>query len=70
MPTGQPVSYDDLAARASTSALEGVGVRLVSLADLITAKRFADRAKDHDALPELEQLRDAQPEPSGGTREA
>ncbi len=61
---GQPVVYDDLAARASTSTLEGVGVRLVSLADLITAKRFADRAKDHDALPELERLRDAPAEAS------
>jgi len=36
------------------------------LADLITAKRFADRAKDHDALPELERLRDARPDPSSG----
>jgi len=39
-----------------------VGVRLVSLSDLITAKRFADRAKDHDALPELARLREP---PSG-----
>lgn len=57
---GQPVPFEEVASRASSSRLEGVGVRLVSLPDLITAKRFADRAKDHDALPELEALRDAQ----------
>lgn len=64
---GLPVAFEELAGRASSSMLEGVGVRLVSLADLITAKRFADRPKDHDALPELEALRDARPDPAGGT---
>lgn len=57
---GQPVDFEELAERATASKLEGVAVYLVSLPDLITAKRFADRAKDHDALPELEALRDAQ----------
>jgi hypothetical protein len=32
------------------------------VADLITAIRFADRAKDHDALPPLDRLRDAHSE--------
>ncbi|MEO6629858.1 MAG: hypothetical protein ABIP03_14970 [Aquihabitans sp.] len=59
--TGQPVPFEEVAGRATTSSLEGVGVRLVSLPDLITAKRFAGRAKDQDALPELEALRDAEP---------
>lgn len=60
---GQPVGFEQLAERATSSTLEGVGVRLVSLPDLITAKRFADRTKDHEALPELERLRDAPPDP-------
>lgn len=64
---GHPVEFEELAERATTSRLEGVAVRLVSLPDLITAKRFADRAKDHDALPELEALQDERTDPSGGT---
>ncbi|MGI8754405.1 MAG: hypothetical protein ACR2MB_00805 [Acidimicrobiales bacterium] len=63
---GQPVNFEELAARSTSSTLEGVGIRLVSLPDLITAKRFANRAKDHEALPEFERLRDAPPDPSGG----
>lgn len=55
---GWPVSYDGLVDRAESSTLDGVGVLLVSLPDLIAAKRYADRAKDRDALPELEKLRD------------
>ncbi len=61
---GRPIPYDDLVDRATSSILDGVAVRLVSLPDLITAKRYADRAKDRDALPELEQLRDSESEPT------
>lgn len=62
-PVGRPVGFQELAELATSSTPEGVGVQLVRLPDFITAKRFAGRAKDHDALPELEQLRDA-PDPA------
>ena len=61
---GQPLSFDLVVARASSSMVNGVGIAVVSLADLITAKRFADRAKDHDALPELEALQRRQADPA------
>jgi hypothetical protein len=45
------VDFEEVAERASSSTIEGVGVRLVSLPDFITAMQFADRGKDHDPSP-------------------
>jgi hypothetical protein len=52
-------SYEDLASRAKTLVLPDVGeVLTASLDDIIESKEYADRPKDHEALPELYQLRD------------
>lgn len=48
--------YDDLARAAIPKTVDGVGVRLANLNDIIRSKRAASRAKDFAALPELEEL--------------
>ena len=48
--------YDDLAEHAVTIRIDGVHVRVAGLDDIIDSKRWANRPKDHDALPELETL--------------
>ena len=45
---------------ASGWIIEGVAVRVAALDDLIASKEWADRAKDHHALPELRELRRAE----------
>jgi hypothetical protein len=50
-------SYDELLSRSTTASLDGVVIRVAALADIIDSKRHADRTKDRDALPELEELR-------------
>ena len=58
-------SYDDLASTATRTSLDGIVIHVASLAEIIASKRHADRAKDRDALPELEQLERGRP----GTRQ-
>jgi hypothetical protein len=55
---GRRLGIDDIEDRATTVVVVGVTVRLASLDDIIESKRFADRDKDREALPELERLRD------------
>jgi hypothetical protein len=42
---------------------EGFTIRAAALEDIIVAKEHADRPKDHEALPELRALGDANPSP-------
>lgn len=55
---GRRVGFADLADRAREISVGGTAVRVAGLADIIESKRFADRDKDRDAVPELERLRD------------
>lgn len=76
----EPISFTDLAINATRTNFDGVVVVVASLDDLIRAKELADRPKDHEALPELRLLRDAeharttaqqgQPPPTLGTQPA
>jgi len=50
--------YDDLLARSAVQHVNGVAVRVAALEDVIASKEWADRPKDHAALPELRRLRD------------
>jgi hypothetical protein len=52
------VGFEELAARSVSLRLDEIDVRLISLDDLIASKEAANRAKDHEALPELRDLRD------------
>lgn len=45
--------YDELAARAVEATYGGIVVRVASLDDIVESKEWADRPKDHLALPEL-----------------
>ncbi len=53
---GDRVGYGVLEPRCTAIEVVGVEVRLASLADIARSKRFADREKDREALPELERL--------------
>jgi predicted nucleotidyltransferase len=44
--------------RRTDIAVDGIVIHLASLDDIIDSKTHADRPKDHDALPELHNLRD------------
>jgi hypothetical protein len=46
------------------ASVDGVVIRVVALADIIDSKQHADRTKDRDALPDLEELRRRQPGPA------
>jgi hypothetical protein len=48
--------FEELSARAITSEVSGRVVRVANLQDIIRSKRIADRPKDREALPELEEL--------------
>lgn len=50
---GTRYGYDDLLPRSVTLKVNGVGVLVAALDDVIASKEFADRPKDHEALPEL-----------------
>ncbi|HEY6136685.1 MAG TPA: hypothetical protein VI670_02875 [Thermoanaerobaculia bacterium] len=50
--------YEDVAPNAMTSEAHGVECRILSLDDLIAAKRAAGRPKDFEALAELEVIRE------------
>jgi hypothetical protein len=53
---GHLVGFDDLVGRSSPTSVGGVQIRLSALSDIVASKRFADRDKDREALPELERL--------------
>jgi hypothetical protein len=57
---GSRLGFSALSPRSTATTLGGVHIRLASLGDIVASKRFADRDKDREALPELERLlRDA-----------
>lgn len=56
---GLHLSYEELSTRAAELRFHGVVVQVADLADVIASKEWADRPKDHEALPELRRLRDA-----------
>jgi hypothetical protein len=53
---GQRHGYDDLLQRANTLTAAGRPVLVAALEDIIASKQYANRAKDHAALPELEAI--------------
>lgn len=54
---GARLSYDELNTRATTHVYAGgVTIRVAALADIVASKQWANRPKDHRALPELEAL--------------
>ncbi len=55
---GGDVPFDALRDRCTDQEIGGVVVRVAGLDDIIAAKEFAGRDKDHEALPELRELRD------------
>lgn len=57
---GELLGDADLAPRAVSVSLASGTILPAALDDVIASKEFADRPKDHDALPELRQLRRAQ----------
>lgn len=54
-------SYDDLLSRSTTARVDGTAIRVAALADIIASKQHADRAKDREALPELQEIQRRQP---------
>ena len=62
---GQPVPYVDLRDRATFAPTSELRIPVASLDDIIDSKTHADRAKDREALPELEDLRRRQVEGEG-----
>lgn len=53
---GERRQFADLVDRSSETIVTGVTVRVAALQDIVESKRFADRDKDREALPELERL--------------
>jgi hypothetical protein len=51
--------FEELSARAITREVAGRAVRVADLEDVVRSKRIAGRPKDHEALPELDELRAA-----------
>jgi len=56
---GRRIPYEELARRATTIHGEGFVIRAAALDDIIASKEWANRKKDHEALPELYELRAA-----------
>jgi hypothetical protein len=56
---GGRADYDQVATTAERVEVDGVVVQVASLEVIIASKEWADRPKDHEALPELHQLRDS-----------
>jgi hypothetical protein len=48
--------YEDLIGAATTMQRSGQELRLAALAEIIDSKEWANRPKDHEALPELRRL--------------
>ena len=53
---GRRLRYEDLIPSANQLGHAGVLVQVASLEDIIASKKWADRPKDRDALPELEAI--------------
>lgn len=53
---GRRLDFEDLRPRAAAAVLGDIEIHLASLGDIVASKRFADRDKDREALPELERL--------------
>jgi hypothetical protein len=53
---GRRIGYGELASRSEIRSVHGIDVRVAALEDIIASKEFADRPKDHDALPELREI--------------
>jgi hypothetical protein len=51
--TGRHRRYEELAPRSVTMDAGGLSIRVAALDDVIASKEWADRPKDHEALPEL-----------------
>jgi len=54
---GRRVTFGELVRRSTSTSVGGLTIHLAALDDIIESKRFANREKDQEALPELEQLR-------------
>lgn len=50
---GDDLRYEDLIPRALTIDVRGQPARVAALSDIIASKEWANRPKDHQALPEL-----------------
>jgi predicted nucleotidyltransferase len=61
LPTATGEAMAILLSRSTTASLDGIVIRVAALADIIESKQHADRTKDRDALPELEELQHRQP---------
>jgi hypothetical protein len=59
---GRRAGYEELVQRAERHEFGGVTITVASLDDVIASKEYANRPKDHQALPELHELRRAQAE--------
>ncbi|MEO7556643.1 MAG: hypothetical protein ABIV94_08585 [Acidimicrobiales bacterium] len=53
---GRRYSYVELLPRAVEVTIYGIEVRVAALEDIIASKEWADRPKDHVALPELRDI--------------
>jgi hypothetical protein len=53
---GRRVGYEELAGRAVVVQVDQSTVRVASLDDIIASKEWANRPKDHEALPELHEI--------------
>jgi predicted nucleotidyltransferase len=60
---GRRLTYHDVVISAAPGDLEGIAVRIAALDDVIASKEWANRPKDHEALPELRAIRDRSREP-------
>ena len=57
---GLPVTFDALRENAQTIVAFDRAITVASLDDIITSKKYANRRKDAEALPELRRLRDSE----------
>jgi hypothetical protein len=55
---GRHLTYTELSGDAEQLEFAGVAIRVAGLEAIIESKEWADRPKDHEALPELYVLRD------------
>jgi hypothetical protein len=53
---GRRVGYEELADRAVVVQVDQSTIRIASLEDIIASKEWANRPKDHEALPELHEI--------------
>lgn len=60
--SGRVQRYEELAERGAMIDAQGIPILVVAVDDLIASKEWADRPKDHQALPELRALRSARQE--------